>query len=179
MRYQALLVVAALSPTMPARSEDLPRALKPVVVWTGTDSKQAKESFACCRSQAEWEASWNKHQGRDEKAEGQPCPQVDFDTHMVIVLFHGESSQNHGIDVVSVSEERECVRLRYRPSWYQVGVSREGAAGPPRSHATQSYAFVVLPRSRKAVVLEEDIQHYIGKPPEWEERAKLAASTDR
>jgi hypothetical protein len=176
MRYPALLVVAALSSAAPARSEDLPRALKPVIVWTGTDSKQAKESFSCCRSQAEWEASWNKHQGRDEKAEGQPCSQVDFDTHMVIVLFHGESSQNHGIDIASVSEERGCVRLHYKPSWFQV-VFREGEAR--RSYATQSYAFVVLPQSRKAVVLEEDAQTLIGVPPDWQERAKLAAPADR
>jgi hypothetical protein len=176
MRYQALLVAAALLSAAPARSEDLPRALKPVIVWTGTDSKRAKESFSCCRSQAEWEASWHKHQGGDERADGQPCPQVDFDTHMVIVIFHGESGQNHGIDILSISEERECVRLRYKPSWFQVAF-REGEAR--RGYATQSYAFAVLPRSRKAVVLEEDVQHYIGKPPEWEERAKLAAQADK
>jgi hypothetical protein len=35
------------------------------------------------------------------------------------------------------------------------------------------YGFFVLPRSSKTVVLEENVQNYLGQPPEWKERANL------
>jgi hypothetical protein len=174
MRYPFFFLVSAFLSAAPVSAEELPRKIKPVMVWTGTESKQTKESFARCCSQKDWEASWHKHKGRDEKTDRGTCPEVDFDSYMVIVIFHGESYQNHGIDIKSVTEEKGCVRVRYRPSWYQVA-SVPGQAEDFKALETQTYAFVVLPRSEKAIVMEEDVRNLIPDPPVWKERAKLAA----
>jgi hypothetical protein len=42
-----------------------------------------------------------------------------------------------------------------------------------------SFAFVVLPRSTKAVIVEEEVQDIIGKAPVWQERARFPALAER
>src|SRR6516164_7607951 len=108
MRYHVLCLMMFLFAQSVA-SEELPRKIKPVMVWTGTDSKHAKESFARCCSRKDWQAAWHKHIGEDDKGLRQLCPEVDFDSFMVIAIFHGESYQNRGIGLVTVSEEKECL----------------------------------------------------------------------
>src|SRR4051794_40171266 len=101
MQYHVLFLVPVLLVVTPVSADELPRKLKPVVVWTGTDSKQAKMSFARCCSQKEWQTTWHKHQSSTAKAKSQRCPEVDFDSYMVVVIFHGESFQNTGIEIVT------------------------------------------------------------------------------
>ena len=80
--------------------------------------------------------------------------------------------------VIEVAEEKDRVRLRYRPTWYQTGIGQP----PPEEFQidwkdwdTQSYAFIVLPRSNKVLILEEDVHDIIGDPPEWKERVRFPA----
>jgi hypothetical protein len=175
MRYQALLMVWVILAAAPALAEELPRPLKPAMVWTGTDSKQAKESFARLGSQKDWEDTWHKHRGRDKIADSWTCPEIDFDSYMVVAIFHGKSYQNNGIKITAVSEEKDLVRVRYKPTWYQVAIVRGREGDDAHSYDTQSYAFIVLPKSSKAILLEEDVHGINGEPPVWKERAKLAA----
>jgi hypothetical protein len=35
------------------------------------------------------------------------------------------------------------------------------------------FGFFVMPRTAAPIVLEENVQSLIGKPPEWKERARL------
>ncbi len=170
MRYLIVLAVtASLGPTS-ASAEETPRKLKPVITLTGTDSKQIKESFARCGSQMEWVDTWHKHKGGDAEVDRRTCPVVDFESYIVVAIFHGKSSVNEGITVMAVTDETDCVRVRYRPSWFQTAFSSK-----PKSYDTQSYAFVVLPKSPKVLVLEEDVRDNLREPPIWKERARLAS----
>ena len=173
MRYQVLFLMPALLFASAATAEELPRALKPVIVWTGTYSKEADQSFARCCSQREWETCWNKHIAIDEKADKQPCPEIDFDSYMTIVFFKGQS--DHGLTINSILEEKDCIRVRYRPNSYQTGELRPGE---PVGRA-QNYSFIVFAKSKKPVVLEEDVHFLIGDPPVWKQQAKLPAVDDK
>ena len=74
-------------------ADDLPRNMKPVMVLTGTDSKQTKETFARCCTRETWLANWRKHHGKDKDSALSPCPEVDFDSFMVVVIFQGKSGR--------------------------------------------------------------------------------------
>jgi hypothetical protein len=176
MRYHFhWLVSVFLFAAAPLSAEQLPRKIKPVVIWSDINSKQAKESFDRYCSQEEWEANWHKQMGRGKGVDGTRCPQIDFDSYIVIAIFHGKWDSNSGISIICVSEDKEFVRVRYRPSWYQLAYRPGRAERDAKSLGTQSYAYVVLPRSPKAVVLEEDVCNLIASPPVWKQRAKLAA----
>jgi hypothetical protein len=165
-----------------AFGEDLPRKIKPVMVWTGMDSKVDKEAFTRCGTAKEWEAVWRKHRAWTKKGgEIPPCPVVDFDEYMVIVIFHGEPSSHRDLKIIEVIEEKGCVRLRYEPPECQTGFNyseqrrtEEETERDRRKPGENIFAFVVLPRIKKAIAVEVDAhRRLIGAAPEWEERAKL------
>jgi hypothetical protein len=162
-------------------AEPAPRKIKPVMVWAGTDNNEPKESFDRCSSQKEWEAVWDKHQGRDDEVNELTRPKIDFDSYMVIAIFQGESLKNLGVQVFSVLEEKDCLRVQFRPPTWQTGFSLEEDGSDKKKgsdemkYDAQSFAFTVLPKSRKAIVFDEDVQDLIGEPPIWKERVKLSA----
>jgi hypothetical protein len=168
MRYLILFAaMAAFIETSPA-AEPAPRKVKPVMVWAGTDGNEPKESFDRCSSQKEWEAVWYKHKGRDEEVHRLTRPEFDFDSYMVIAVFQGGSLKNFGVDVHAILEETDCIRVQIRgPSW-QTRVNHE------EKYDAQSFAIIVLPKSGKAIVFEEDVRGRIDEPPTWKERAKLS-----
>jgi hypothetical protein len=169
MRWLGLLTVASLA-LSPVFAGDTPPKVKPVIVLTGTDSKQDKRSFARCLSKEEWRAIWHKQHGWDNRT----CPEVDFDSYMVLAIFHGKESLNTGLDIYEVLKEKDRLRVRYQPRWYQVGYIRPPTKQDLERELTRSFAFVVLPRFEKEVQIEEDVQGILGKPPVWKERGKLA-----
>jgi hypothetical protein len=185
MRYIFLFVAFTALPTANMSGEEIPRELKPVMVWTGTETRQAKETFARCSTRKEWEAIWQQHQA-DANTNAPKCPEINFDSFMVVAIFHGNSSLNNGIEIRAVLEEKDCIRLRYRPLWYQYSCislilrMEDGTTSEIEPKiATRSFAFVVLPCSRKSVVLEEDDHHIIGDAPAWKERAKFAPAAKK
>jgi hypothetical protein len=161
--------------------EPLPRKVKPVMVWAGTDGNEAKESFDRCSSQKEWETVWYKHKGRDEEVHRLTRPEFDFDSYMVIAVFQGGSLKNYGVDVHSILEETDCIRVQYRPPLWQTGFSldEEGVdnkqGNDEMKYDAQSFAFIVLPKSQKAIVFDQDVQDLLDAPPIWKERTKLSA----
>lgn len=187
MRWFLLFASLALAAASVGFAADLPRKVKPVVVWTGIDSKQPKDSFARDCSPKDWQATWKAHCGQAKAAPHQTCPEVDFDSYMVIAVFRKTSR----IRVHEIVEEKECVRVRYQPCGNQIifvpdpatnTVKRveagRGELDPDKPYLL-SFAFVVLPRSNKAVVVEADVQDVIGKPPVWKERAKFPALVEK
>jgi hypothetical protein len=83
---------------------------------------------------------------------------------MIVTMFKGSSVNSHGLRIDSVTETTHAVTVRFDDISYQV--SGEGNRVAP-------YAFVLLPKSEKPVVLEENVQQYLGEPPVWKEVAKL------
>jgi hypothetical protein len=180
MRY--LILFGALAAFIEASSaaENLQRKVKPVMVWAGTDGNEPKESFDRCSSEKEWEAVWRKHQGRDQEVNELTRPKIDFDSYMVIAIFQHKSLKNLGVQVFSILEEKDCLRVQYRPPTWQTGFNLEEATKNKKEsdemkYDAQSFAFIVLPKSRKAIVFDENVQGLIGEPPIWKERVKLPA----
>ncbi len=187
MRWFVILGIVTIPAAPAVLGADLPRKVRPVVVWTGTDSKQSKESFARCTSPKEWQATWKAHTDRLGGADEPACPQVDFDSYTVIAIFRKRSR----LRISEVVEEQDCVRVRYQPWGDQIAF----IPGPKGSSVKVlesgrgeidlnkpyllSFAFIVLPKGAKAIILEEDVQSVIGDPPVWKECAKFPATVEK
>ncbi len=95
------------------------------------------------------------------------CPMIDFDKYMAIGIFQGEGVNATGMKVFSISEEDNRILFRYGDNSYQT-MGRVGSShGGDR---VTVYGFFVLPRSTKRIVLEENVQNYLGQPPVWKQR---------
>ena len=143
----------------------------PLTVLTGNDSHVRKEAFLRITSSADWKKIWLKHLGMNEDTIYRPAMEVDFTRCEVIAVFEGESVNSCGLRVDSVIENGETVVVRYDDISYQTGSTGKKDHGD----RVTPYAFIVLPALKKEVRLEDNVQQYIGEPPQWEEVAKLAA----
>jgi hypothetical protein len=182
MRWYVVSGLAMFLAGSAPSTAELPRNLKPILVWTGTDTKQPIEQFTRCCSQKDWKAVWNAHGGRAKDTDDL-APEVDFDSYMIIAVFH-ESSR---LRIGDIREENGCIRIRYHPYGNQIVFVPDPNARTvkiieagrgeidPEKPRTLSFAFVLLPRSKEAIVIEEDVQSLIGKPAIWKERARLPA----
>ena len=147
--------------------------MKPVFVWTGVDSRIDRERFVLCRSQEDIESLWKEHTRCEDGNARCFCPEVDFDSFMIIGIFAGKGAPL-GISVESASEEKSYLRLRYRINTAQsagVAANRRNGAGPKEP---RGYVLAVLPRSGKTIVVEQDAERGLNEPPVWKERARLA-----
>jgi len=155
---------------------DPPRKIKPVVVWTGKDSTLSKPAFSRCLSAAEWRKTWKAH--AKEGGDIGPMPNIDFDSFMVLALFEGNGHQNYGLRIFEILDEPDGLRVRHETAYYQIG-------GLPQSEAdelklqTRSYAFVVVPRSDKAVTFEHGRRTTSDKPPAKWERVGTVPAVER
>lgn len=173
------LVCPAVVP-ISSRAAEPARSVKPVLIWSGIGSAAAKASASRSRSQTEWQAIWFRNTGRVGVEDPLAAPpEVDFSTHMVVALFHGDGwAANAGPKVAEVLEEADCLRVRYRPRWISFVFPPDPETEAMLKKATRGYAFVLLPSSKKRIVLEEDAQVEKGAPPVWKERHRIAAASD-
>jgi hypothetical protein len=126
------------------------------------------------------EELWLSHLGKTEAdrfREHLPIVQIDFEKCMVIAIFQGAKTNSRGLRVISVNENNDNVTLRVDDMSYQTsgGLNGGGGGGVP----VKPYAFVVISKSAKLVVVEEDVQSLKDKPPEWKERARLKPEEER
>jgi hypothetical protein len=151
-----------------ARSDPPTQKMKPVIVWSDIDSHITEPRFLCLRSADEWAKIWRLHKGRaPDDSLCPPPPEIDFSSYMVVALFNGSYSQDLGLTIDRVDDQKDVIRLRYERNVYSV-------AGRPIRTKTYDYAFVVLPKSKKPVLIEEKV---LGETREsavsWRERAHL------
>jgi hypothetical protein len=96
---------------------------------------------------------------------------------MVIAIFGGETFASWGYRLEEVREDESVVVLRYSNIYYQtgyeIGVTTEEPEG---MHDATPFAFVVLRKSKKLVVLEETTHTKQGTHP-TREVARLAPPT--
>lgn len=143
-----------------------PAKIRPVVVWTGTDSSLSKPSFVRCRSADEWASTWDAHAKEGGDA-GRAPPKVDFGSYMVFALFQGDGTQNRGLVVVEVLDEPDGLRVRYETAYYQTAGLSDSEADRRRLD-TRSFAFVIIPRSDKAITFESGTRSRNDMPPgDW------------
>ena len=161
-----------------AVADERPVAKLPLVGIWGAQSAIHARSYLLIASAKSWTELYLRHLGKDAakhsdyyNAEG--VPEIDFEQCMVVAVLQGDGMNSSGVRVESVTEEAERVLVRFDDRSYQT----EGPGGGGQRVA--AYGFFVLPRSKKPLVLEEDVQSMLGKPPEWKERARLEAPTGR
>jgi hypothetical protein len=175
MRTLSLVGVLFLAETL-CHSSLAPAAEKPndansaLMVLTGNDSKIVKTAYQRVRSAAEWKRTWLGHLGLQSDTIYRPAMEVDFNRCMVIAVFGGKYVNSCGYRIESVTEDKNSIVIRFDDVSYQTA----GADGS--ADRVTPYAFVVLPKSEKPVVLEKDEQSYKGHPPEWKEVARLSRS---
>lgn len=148
------------------------RGITPVVVIAGSDSACSKAECTSCRNRKEWATVWQKHIGDRAGRGRQVLPEVDFESFMVVAIFQGESSQNYGLHIVEVLERASSVRVRFQPLWYQIPSSPSSESDELKLR-TQSFAFLVIPRAEKKIIVENNVQRVIDSPPVWKSVAEL------
>jgi hypothetical protein len=142
----------------------------PLVVLSGADSRYTGPSYELIKKPSELTKAWAKHLGTSEEDAYRPALVVDFDRCMVVAVFRGERRNVRGIEVEPLVEGNGAMTIRFSEIGYQTG--GKGNLQPP----DRPYAFIVVPKSSKSIVLEENVQQYKGQPPIWKQSAKLPAN---
>ncbi len=152
-----------------------------LVTLTGTDSAVKTQSYRLLRDEKHWVQVWQQHKGlpvtgkysRTHNSIGLPV--IDFERCMVVAVFAGESAQTPSLSVQEVSESEGEVVVRFVKNGYSIDHGRyepgKEIRVPP---ALPLYGFFVMPRSDKALVLEEGSRKGRGKPLDWTERQRFA-----
>jgi hypothetical protein len=146
---------------------------RPLLVLAGADSKVEKSAYYRVSSEESWQHIWLSHLGKTEAdrfREHMPIVQIDFKKCMVIAIFKGAASNSRGLNIMSIDEHEDTVSLRFYDMSYQTAGGLAGGRVP-----VTPYAFVVIPKSDKLVLIEENIQSLKEKPPVWNQRARLKA----
>ncbi|MCE7974150.1 MAG: hypothetical protein DYG92_07485 [Leptolyngbya sp. PLA1] len=121
-----------------------------------------------------WKEVWKEHIGdRAEKGAlgWDRWPLIDFGRYMVVAVFAGTSINIEAWEVESVVELPDVLRVRYDAVSFQTA----SFGGEDKGSTTTSYGFFVLPRSERELVMEENVQGLIGKPPVWKEKHRFPA----
>jgi len=151
--------------------------LRPYVVLTGANSHiKIRDCSLITTAADEWAALWLRHTGQSTngmyfdgkyKYSTNPggVPTIDFSRCVVVALFQGPGFNSNGFDVADVVTEGEVTMLRLAERWYQS--YRDGVS-------VTAYGFFVMPRPDKVLVIQENVQHTIGRPPIWKERARFS-----
>jgi hypothetical protein len=90
-------------------------------------------------------------------------PDVDFERFMAVAVFRGKSVHCNGEYVVEMVEDADRMLLRYDSHTFQTAGPDGGA-----QHVTP-YGIFIVPRSNKAVVVEENVRGLKNSPAQWKE----------
>ena len=158
--------------------EDTP--LRPAAVFQGTHSLIKKEVFKVIKTKEAWKTLWTEHRGQERIKpfiETVQTFEVDFDTHLVAAVFSGGSDW---CDVSASVQAREVV-IRFRAITYQIDGMPLGFGDEAlttllmkKRLAQRPYAFIVLRKPVKSVVIEQDVRQRLDFPPEWKHRVTFS-----
>lgn len=165
------LAVVSLAFVQDPQAKALPG---PLVTFVGADSKVTERRFVRVTDKEPWAVLWGEHTGQALPAgdynwyyNQQHVPEVDFAQCMVVAMFQGACWNSAGVQVVEMLAADDHTLVRFEDKAYQTaGPDGGGKRATP-------YGLFVLPRSTKPIVLEENVQSLIGKPPVWQQRATL------
>ncbi len=169
-----LAVGLLLGPVCHGQGKEPVTKTRPLVVLDGDDSHVTKGALICVSSEKEWDETWLEHIGKapaDRTFRGRL--EVDFSRLMVVAVFLGDSINSRGIEVSEILDSPGTMTIRITRRSYQSMAGDE--PDPPK----RPYAFIVLPKSGKEIVLEENRQRYLGYPPEWKVHARLPSAANR
>lgn len=151
-----------------------PESRPAAVTIAGSYSSVTKPRSERITTPGRWKDVWKEHMGdRAEKGAlgWDRWPLIDFDRYMVVAVFAGTAVNVEAWEVESVVDLPDVLRIRYDAVSFQTASFN----GEDRGSTTTSYGFFILPRSEREVVMEENVQGLIGKPPVWKERHRFPA----
>jgi hypothetical protein len=155
-------------PTPAQTASSAPTPLKPIVLWWGAHSGVDQRDYWRVATDDAWKALWLRHAGEQTESPLKIAkhPEVDFERCVVVAIFAGKLRNTSGLTIASIeeSDDRVLVRFERQSKSYQTG---------PDADDVTPYAILVLPKTRKPIVLEEDVHSLIGAAPQWKERARL------
>jgi hypothetical protein len=143
----------------------------PLAVLSGPSSKVSEASYRRVTSSDQWKRVWLDHLGLSDDTIYRPAFEVDFQRCMVLAVFRGKMVNVASERVDSVTETERAIVVRIDDTGYQTG----GIGSDDHADHVTPYVFVVLPKSGKQIILENNVQPYLGQPPEWKELARIEA----
>lgn len=90
---------------------------------------------------------------------------VDYSKYVIVVIYYGDVSNCTALNIDQVTEEEARIVVKYKPAWFQSDI--------PNSICSNPYALLVMPKTSKKIVIEEDTQITKGQPSKWKVRAIL------
>lgn len=149
-----------------------PTSKRPVFVLTGATSAVKEREFIRVTDETSMNKIWHRHYGMTEMEAFQNRLEefkVDFDEHEVLVIFNGATTNQRSLMIMDMVEDEKTLKIQYDLWGYQT------SGGFDESSV---YAFVLIPKSSKEIVLEENIQGLKDHPPKWKHRARLDAQSE-
>jgi hypothetical protein len=140
---------------------------KPLVIFSGANSHVRKPLYSKITSQQEWDKIWVAHLGTSPDDAFRAAFEIDFEKCLVVVIFRGDQINVRGIEVVSLREQPDITVLRFAKVTYQTANERNNK--PP----DKPFAFVVLPKNSKQIILEEGMRTMTNEPLKWKEVIRL------
>jgi hypothetical protein len=166
----ALIVLETASPALlPVEvcGQSVHEVTPPLVVLTGKDSHVRQLAYVRIDSSAKWKKVWLRHLGLSGDTIHRSAFDIDLRRCVVIAIFDGQSVNKCGFRVESVRDVGETIVVRFEAIGFQTGGPDGGA-----KHVTP-YAFIVLPKTEKEIVLEVNDQSLKVESPVWKEVARL------
>ncbi len=152
-----------------SNGEDRPEPRsKPLLVLTGAASQVKEAAYYRLSSADKLKDVWRGHLGAVQDRGDNPVPEVDFDRCVVLALFEGSSFNSHGLRIEAVLDRNDVTVVRFDDISYQTLGGGANTVAP--------YAFILLPKTDKVIVLEENVQQYLSGAPVWKEVSRLTAS---
>jgi hypothetical protein len=139
---------------------------KPLVVYSGSNSEVRKPLYSKITSKSDWDKVWAAHLGTSVDDAYRPAFEVDFDKCAVIAILKGDQINVRGVEIANVIDNGNSITVRFREVGYQ-------SADESNHKPDKPFAFVVLPKTNKQIVLEEDTQTYKNEPAIWKELTRL------
>ena len=177
-QYLIPLIWCALAAPLPQQVEnknDQPagRPVRPFVSWMGPGSAVESAQVVRANTEADWHALWARHMGEKvtkNRFEQVDAPKIDFEQCCVVMVLRGKTFNSDGTRYIAGGETDAQILLRIDEQSYQTA-SFNGSGG---AVDCTPFGIFVLPRTTKPIVVEDNVQGLIGKPPIWKEIARLA-----
>jgi hypothetical protein len=142
-------------------------APKVLVAISGTDSHVVTPSCKLITNSADWARVWSDHLGTTVDDYYRPLMEVDFDHCMLVALFRGEERHIRRIEIEAQVETADAIVIRFGELGYQTMDSDK--EGPLQ----RAYAFVIIPKTEKAIIVEGRLVPLGPVPRVWESWARL------
>jgi hypothetical protein len=152
-----------------AQNPAAPRPTAPLFVLSGRDTKCDRTGFLRLRDATAWNALWAAHQGlpAEESFHAEKTfADVDFTHVEVLALLPGAITNTRALQVLAVLDEPDRRVVRFDGLTFQTF---------GKAVAVRPYAFVLLARDDRPLIVEENVQNLKNEPARWTARAELPA----